>query len=157
MPSFSRRSLLLVMIALVSLPPFVAIAADSESSDTAQAEFFERKVRPLLVEHCFSCHARGSERGGLSLSNRAGLLEEATAERSSCLESDESSLIAAIEQRGDVQMPPNGKLSNEEIAILRKWIELGASWPESATKDGGGIRAGGAITDEDRQFCRFVR
>lgn len=156
MPSFSRRALLSVMITLVSLLPFVAIAADSESSDAAQAEFFERKVRPLLVEHCFSCHARGQKKGGLSLSNRAGLLAGGDSGAVIVLgKPAESSLIAAVEQRGDVQMPPNGKLSNEEIAVLRKWIELGASWPESATKDNGGIRAGGAITDEDRQFWSF--
>jgi cytochrome c551/c552 len=132
------------------------VAAETAASEELGTEFFERKVRPLLVQHCFSCHARGQKKGGLSLANRAGLLAGGDSGAVVALgKPGESSLIAAVEQTGDVQMPPNGKLSKDEIATLRKWIELGAPWPESATKDGGGIRAAGTITEEDRQFWSF--
>ncbi len=67
---------------------------------------------------------------------------------------DESLLIAAVEHRGGTEMPPNGKLSDGEIASLRKWIQLGLPWPESASKSGG-IRASGSITEEDRRFWSF--
>ncbi len=156
MPSFCQRMMLLVLTALLSGLGQSAIAAETPAADTATAEFFERKVRPLLVQHCFSCHARGQKKGGLSLANRAGVLAGGDSGAVVALgKPAESSLIAAVEQNGDVQMPPNGKLSNDEVAILRKWIELSAPWPESATTDGGGIRAAGTITEEDRQFWSF--
>ncbi len=119
------------------------------------AEFFERQVRPLFVQHCYSCHAKGQKKGGLSLADRAALLAGGESGAVIALEKpDDSLLIAAVEHRGGMAMPPNGKLSDGEIAALRKWIELGAPWPESANK-GSGIRASGSITDEDRQFWSF--
>ena len=137
------------------LGSLLAAAAAVGAEDSA-SDFFERKVRPLLVEHCFSCHARGQKKGGLSLANRAGMLAGGENGAVVSLEKPaESSLIAAVEHRGDVQMPPNGKLSKDEIEVLRKWIELGAPWPESANSTSGGLRSAGAITDEDRRFWSF--
>ncbi len=158
MPSFLPRMLLLVLTVLVSCSCLdsTAFAVDAPGDENPNAEFFERKVRPLLVQHCFSCHARGQKKGGLSLANRAGLLAGGESGAVIALgKPGESSLIVAVEQTGDVQMPPNSKLSKEEVAILRKWIELSAPWPESATKESGGIRAAGTITEEDRQFWSF--
>ncbi|MCX7420806.1 MAG: PSD1 and planctomycete cytochrome C domain-containing protein [Planctomycetia bacterium] len=156
MASFTRRMMLLLTTVLLSSFGEPVVAAEKTPPDDADTEFFERKVRPLLVQHCYSCHARGQKKGGLSLANRAGLLAGGESGAVVALgKPAESSLIAAVEQTGDVQMPPNGKLSKDEIAVLRKWVELGAPWPESATKDGGGIRAAGVITDEDRQFWSF--
>ena len=154
MPIVSSRLMWLSALAcsfgsLMSAP--VVFGAEDSASD-----FFERKVRPLLVEHCFSCHARGQKKGGLSLANRAGMLAGGENGAVVSLEKPaESSLIAAVEHRGDVQMPPNGKLSKDEIEVLRKWIELGAPWPESANSTSGGLRSAGAITDEDRRFWSF--
>ena len=125
-------------------------------SEMSANEFFERKVRPLFVEHCYSCHAKGQKKGGLSLADRAGLLAGGESGAVVALEKpDESLLIAAVEHRGGMQMPPNGKLSVGEIAVLKKWVELGAPWPESAANKSGGIRASGSITAEDRQFWSF--
>ena len=125
-------------------------------SEMSANEFFERKVRPLFVEHCYSCHAKGQKKGGLSLADRAGLLAGGESGAVVSLEKpDESLLIAAVEHRGGMQMPPNNKLSDVEIASLKKWIELGAPWPESAANKSGGIRASGSITAEDRQFWSF--
>ncbi|MCX7407518.1 MAG: PSD1 and planctomycete cytochrome C domain-containing protein [Planctomycetales bacterium] len=123
--------------------------------EMANDEFFERKVRPLLIQNCFACHAKGQKKGGLSLADRAGLLAGGDSGAVVALEKPQDSLlIAAVEHRGGVAMPPDAKLSGPEIAILKKWIELGAPWPESANK-GNGIRTSGSITDEDRQFWSF--
>ena len=46
---------------------------------------------------------------------------------------DESRLIEAVRQTGDVQMPPDGKLTDAQVAALERWIKLGAPWPESQT------------------------
>ena len=154
MPSFSRR--LMLLAAVMCGLDFVGFSSIVLGADAEGDEFFERKVRPLLVQHCFSCHARGQTKGGLSLANRAGLLAGGENGAVVSLEKPaESSLIAAVEQRGDVQMPPNGKLSKEEVEILRKWIAIGAPWPETANSSSGGIRAAGAITEEDRKFWSF--
>src|SRR5687767_3037686 len=121
MPSFLQRLLLLVLVlaAIVSWFGQLAIAAETPTADEANAEFFERKVRPLLVQHCFSCHARGQKKGGLNLSSRAGLLAGGDSGAVVALgKPGESPLIMAVERTGDVQMPPNGMLSKDEVTIL---------------------------------------
>jgi cytochrome c551/c552 len=151
MPIVRFRLMWLAAFASGFMPDAAVVAAEHSAT-----EFFERKVRPLLVEHCFSCHARGQKKGGLSLANRAGLLAGGDNGAVVSLEKPaDSPLIAAVEHRGDVQMPPNGKLAKEEIEILRKWIELGAPWPDTANSTGAGLRTAGVITNEDRQFWSF--
>lgn len=124
------------------------------AGDEAGNEFFERQVRPLLVRHCYACHGRGRAKGGLSLDSRAAML--AGGESGAVMtpgKPDESLLLAAVEYAGDVQMPPNGKLADDEIAALKQWLALGAPWPEQAP--GGGQRAGGEVAAADRQFWSF--
>ncbi|MBC8116381.1 MAG: DUF1549 domain-containing protein, partial [Candidatus Saccharimonas sp.] len=156
-----RTILLSLAFVLVEFHRAVVAAEPIASTKPAAAEmpgdeFFERKVRPLFVQHCYSCHAKGQKKGGLSLADRTGLLAGGESGAVVALEKpDDSLLIAAVEHRGGMQMPPNGKLSDGEVAALRKWIELGAPWPESTTKNSGGIRTSGSITDEDRQFWSF--
>ncbi len=101
-------------------------------------EFFEKKVRPVLAEHCYSCHSASAEkiRGGLKLDTRVDLLKggddgvvvvPGRAEM--------SRLIEAIRyQSSDLQMPPakQGKLPDEQIADLVHWVNLGAPYPEQA-------------------------
>jgi len=126
------------------------------TSERPGEEFFERKVRPLLVQHCYSCHAKGQQKGGLNLSDRAGLLAGGDSGSVVSLEKpDESLLVAAVEHRGGMQMPPNGKLSDAEVAALRQWIQAGAPWPESANPNSGGLRTAGGITADDRRFWSF--
>jgi hypothetical protein len=98
----------------------------------AEQEFFEREVRPLLVEHCYRCHsaAEGKVKGGLRLDFRDGLLgggDSGPAVEPG--EVDESLLIRAVRYgEVDLQMPPSGKLSGEEIGILERWVVEGAVW-----------------------------
>ena len=121
----------------------------------AEIEFFERKIRPLLVQHCYSCHARGQRKGGLSLDSRESLLAGGDSGTAVALgKPEESLLIAAIGYAGDVQMPPAGKLADAEIAALKEWVALGAPWPDEP-QGGGSIRADGTITEADRQFWSF--
>ncbi len=156
-----RTTLLVLAFELVEFHRAVLAAEPIVStkpvgSEMSGDEFFERKVRPLFVQHCYSCHAKGQKKGGLSLADRAGLLAGGESGAVVALEKpDESLLIAAVEHRGGTEMPPNGKLSDGEIAALRKWIQLGLPWPESAANKAGGIRTSGSITDEDRQFWSF--
>ncbi len=115
----------------IAFSAMVGFAA--ETSSTQQVEFFEQHVRPLLVEHCYSCHAGKKRQGGLSLEHRAGW--QAGGDRGPAVvpgRLDESLLLQAVRYEDDfLQMPPDGKLSDEEIAVLESWVRMGAPDPRN--------------------------
>ena len=124
------------MIASVALIWFLANGLQIRAEDTAtsdQMQFFEAKIRPLLIEHCYECHSQESDSsdGGLFLDSQAGWKRggvHGPALRAG--KPDESLLIRAVSYTdNDLQMPPQGKLSSEDLASLRKWIEMGAPDP----------------------------
>lgn len=95
-----------------------------------QTEFFETKIRPVLINRCFECHGNGQTKGGLSLENRDSFLKGG--ETGVVVEPgkpDESTLIEAIRHDGAVKMPPKHKLPEREIADLTHWVSQGAAWP----------------------------
>jgi len=92
--------------------------------------FFETDVRPVLNSNCQACHNEKTRSSGLSLATRDSVL--AGGNRGAALKPGspaESLLVQAVEQSGDLKMPPNGKLQPDQIAAIRRWIEMGASWP----------------------------
>ena len=96
-------------------------------------QFFESNVRPILVEHCYSCHATDAERirGGLVLDSKEGW-EVGGISGPAIVpgDPDDSLLIEAVRWSDeDFQMPPNRKLSDREIAILEDWVRRGAPDP----------------------------
>jgi hypothetical protein len=97
--------------------------------------FFETDVRPVLKNNCQACHNEKTRSSGLSLATRDSVL--AGGNRGAALKVGspaESLLVQAVEQSGDLKMPPSGKLQPEQIATIRRWIEMGAPWPaDSAT------------------------
>lgn len=98
----------------------------------AQVRFFESKIRPLLVEHCYECHsnASGKSRGGLRVDSREALRIGGDTGPAIVARSLEKSLLyEAITYEGDYQMPPKGKLSDDVIADFRQWILGGAADP----------------------------
>ncbi|WZP00202.1 PSD1 and planctomycete cytochrome C domain-containing protein [Isosphaeraceae bacterium EP7] len=108
------------------------------AGDVAERDFFEARVRPVLVKHCYACHSAGASKakGGLRLDDRQATL--AGGHSGPALDPgkpDESLIIQAIEQGGAVEsMPPKGKLPDTAIADLRRWVERGAFDPrEPAT------------------------
>jgi len=99
---------------------------------TAEAvAFFEKKIRPVLVEHCYKCHsAQGGEaKGGLRLDHRDAM--RAGGESGPAVvpgDVDASGLIAALRYES-FEMPPDGKLPDEVIADFAHWVKLGAPDP----------------------------
>ena len=94
----------------------------------AEEEFFETKVRPVIFDRCLDCHGREKSKGGLRLDSREAVLKGG--ESGPVVlpgKPDASPLIAAIRYDGDVQMPPKGKLKDEEIAALTEWVKRGAA------------------------------
>jgi mono/diheme cytochrome c family protein len=121
-----------------------------------EAEFFEKQVRPLLAEHCLSCHGDGAKlKGGLNLKSRAGLLTGGDSGPAAVAgKPDESLLVKAISyQLDDVRMPPKGKLGSRQIDILTQWVRMGMPWPQTiAMAD---AQKGFTITDDQRRFWAF--
>lgn len=109
------------------------IADDSLSPD--KIEFFERKIRPLLVQHCYECHSADAVelKGGLRLDIREGWkVGGESGEPVVVPESPEKSLLLhSVRQDGAASaMPPTGpKLSAEEIGDITRWIQIGAPDP----------------------------
>jgi cytochrome c553 len=119
---------------------FLAVAVDTATPNAEQLEFFENKVRPLLADKCYRCHsAKAEEKGklkaGLLLDSRAGLLKGG--DSGSALtpgDPSKSFLVEAVNYRNeDMEMPPKGKLKEEQIKILTDWVKMGAPWPGADT------------------------
>jgi mono/diheme cytochrome c family protein len=125
-----RASLLFAVLASC-LPA----SAEAQEGTAAQTEFFERRIRPLLVKHCYSCHSRDAKkiRGELLLDTRAGIQKGgASGPALVAGKPDESLIIQAVRHSDDdLKMPPNGKLSAEEIADLVAWVKMGAPDPRT--------------------------
>jgi hypothetical protein len=98
---------------------------------TEGVEFFEKKVRPLLVEHCQSCHGPKRQQAGLRLDTRADFLKGGdTGPIVKPGKPDESLLVRAVRHGDDVKMPPKGKLPDAAVEALTRWVQMGVPWPE---------------------------
>ena len=108
--------------------------ADNAAPPTAEAlEFFEKRVRPLLVMHCHKCHGAEEQKGGLRLDSRAGVLAGGDSGPAVVPgKTDEGLLLDAVAYGDLYQMPPSGKLPAADLDTLRRWVELGAPWPKEA-------------------------
>ena len=119
--------------ASTALPSYAGAAADP-----AGLEFFESKVRPIFVDHCYSCHSveAGKNKGGLHLDTRDAVLKGGDSGPALIAgEPDKSLLIKAVRYTDEnLQMPPKGKkLSAEQIAALEQWVKIGAPDPRTGT------------------------
>ncbi len=99
--------------------------------------FFETRIRPLLIQHCYECHSADTEiNGGLSLDAKAGW--ELGGDRGPALvpgEPDASLFMRAIEYKDPrLKMPPDGKLSSSAVEAFRRWIAEGAYDPRVEAK-----------------------
>ena len=149
------KSTMLVVAALSCLLT-ATLQADEPAANKISAEgraFFEKEVRPLLVKRCFECHGRSEAKGGLSLASVDGWKQGGESGPAIVAgKPDESLLIEAINY-GSWEMPPaerGGKLPEKEIAILTKWVEMGAPDPRI-----GGEVLGGMTLDEAESWWAF--
>ncbi|MEO8270314.1 MAG: DUF1549 domain-containing protein, partial [Aureliella sp.] len=97
-------------------------------------DFFEQHIRPLLIEHCYECHAAQEQSGGLRLDSRDAWQTGGDSGASLTVgKPDESRIVEAVRYENlDLQMPPSGKLTAAEIAALEKWVALGAPDPRDS-------------------------
>jgi hypothetical protein len=107
--------------------------ARADDSRTA-IDYFEREVRPILVDHCSQCHGPAKQESDLRLDSRESILKGGLS-GAAVVAGDpaKSLLIAAIRHEGDLQMPPKGKLTEAQIAAMTHWVKLGAPWPKEVS------------------------
>ena len=112
----------------------------SAAGQDARIGFFEESVRPLLRKHCFECHSHETKSpdGGLVLDSRSGWETGGDSGPAIVPGKPEISLLlkAVSYVDDDLRMPPNGQLTEAEIAVFRKWIADGAIDPRRATHRG---------------------
>jgi mono/diheme cytochrome c family protein len=97
----------------------------------AADDFFEAKIRPVLVKNCFACHT-SAQSGGLRLDSREAMLKGGRTGPAIVAGDPEHSLLleAVRQEHARVKMPPSGKLDDGDIANLSEWIRDGAKWPK---------------------------
>ncbi len=114
--------------------PLCAVAQDERRA--AGIEFFEKRIRPVLVTHCYKCHSKDEKKqGGLLLDSRATIRRGGdTGPAVVPGKPAESELIAALRYES-FEMPPKGKLPANVIADFVKWIRIGAPDPRDGDTD----------------------
>jgi len=107
-----------------------------EKFSTDQITFFENRIRPLFVNHCQSCHGSEKSESEFRVDSRSAIVRGGASEQSAALPGDASGslLIAVVRHESDYDMPPNGKLSDQEIADLSRWVNEGLPWPANETQ-----------------------
>ena len=123
----------LCALAAVGVAGSVCAGETGEDSEAraAREQYFEQNVRPLLAQNCYSCHSNKKQKGGLRLDSLDAILKGGeTGPAVVPGKPDESLLVNAINYEGP-EMPPTGKLAPEKVAILTRWILLGAPWPRN--------------------------
>jgi cytochrome c553 len=122
-----------------------------------QAELFSKKIRPLLENNCFACHSHksGKSKGHLVVDSLGALVKGGDSGPAIVPGQPEASLlIKAVGYREeDLRMPPKGKLSDDQIAMLHDWVKMGAPWPGSSEEKV--ARTPGKITAADREWWAF--
>jgi len=132
-------------------------------SAAANDDFFEQKLRPLLVAHCLECHGSDTRKrqAGLRLDSRAGWAQGGDSGPAIVPGEPERSLLIAAVRHADSapKMPPKGKLSAAQIADLETWIKEGAADPRQAPaadgSDGKPTARGPLTMAEGREFWSF--
>lgn len=125
-----------------------------ETPDPAQLKFFEERIRPVLVEHCYSCHSADAKsiKGGLLLDSREGVLSGGDSGPALVAKNAADSLLLQAMKHESLEMPPERKLSDNIIADFAKWIEDGAPDPRT----GGVVHKKQSIDiNKGREFWSF--
>ncbi len=123
----AMKQLSLLLIFAAALPSF----AEETDAQREAMKFFENEVRPVLSNRCFDCHGEKKKKGSLRLDHidfmtKGGDSGPAVVRG----DPDKSLIIQGIRYKDpDFEMPPKDKLPDKEIAVLEKWVKLGAPWP----------------------------
>ena len=111
--------------------PSTSSAQDTAKPSAEQLQFFEAKIRPVLIEHCYKCHSTesGTVRGGLGVDHREALFAGGASGPAVVPGNLDESLLWNAINYVDYEMPPNRKLPASVLADFKTWIEMGAPDP----------------------------
>lgn len=116
-----------IIVLLTYVPLIYGAPPVKESADV---EFYEKRIRPILVRHCYECHSEAAkeQQGGLLLDRQTGWFKGGETENAVVAgDVDGSLLIKAVRYQDErFQMPPTGKLDSTSIGLLEEWIRRGA-------------------------------
>ncbi len=154
----SRRRLVFHLVIAVAFAGDHMLRAD-ETPTREQLDFFEKHIRPLLVERCYECHSAQADEpeGGLRLDSRPGLL--AGGKSGPALapgDPEKSTLIRAVRYADPLlQMPPDGKLTDREIEVLVEWVRRGAPDPRTEANASAKTNPPDSHFEEARKWWAF--
>jgi hypothetical protein len=121
------------MFAIFTVLVATLLAAPLLPAQTFPAEdvrLFEAEIQPILAQNCFVCHNENLRSSDLALVSRAAVLQGGNRGPAAVPgDAAASLLLQAVEQSGDLKMPPTGKLPDEQIAAIKRWIDHGLPWP----------------------------
>jgi hypothetical protein len=108
----------------------VTVTASIHAQDPSSPDFFESRIRPILVEHCIGCHGQSHQEAGLRLDSGesfrqgsdSGLIFDSNLPH-------DSLILRAVRYQDDIRMPPDGRLTDEQIRAIEQWVKAGAVWP----------------------------
>jgi mono/diheme cytochrome c family protein len=144
----SRLRTLSIICALAAMSVSHAPAAEPTA---AQAKFFETNIRPLLVKNCVGCHGPKKHKSGLRLDSRAAMLKGGESGAAIVAgKPGESLLVEAIEYES-FEMPPKGQLPERSIELIKRWIAMGAPWPQDADVRPAGV----SFTEHEKNYWAF--
>lgn len=128
----ARRRPFLVIAICVAAGCHTSTRGGENAGETSELEFFEKKIRPVLVEHCYECHAAEAKivRGGLLLDSREGMREGGDSGPAVVPGNLEESLIIEALRHESFEMPPDNPLPKSVVADFVDWIERGAEAPQ---------------------------
>ena len=141
--------------ALAWTTPVLAVDEPVEPSlNGEELKFFEERIRPVLIEHCYSCHSADAKavKGGLVLDSREGLLVGGDSGPAIVTGKPNDSLLLQAMRHESREMPPTQKLSDEILADFETWIRLGAADPRVG---GTVIRKAAVDIVKGREFWSF--
>jgi len=121
-------------------PPLSAATkatAPPQKNDRENIDFFESRIRPVLIEHCYECHSGGSKivQGNLRLDSQLGLRLGGDSGPAVVPGNPDESLIIQSLRYGDLQMPPSGKLSENILRDFETWVLQGATDPRETPEE----------------------
>ena len=144
------------ILSWVAVATCAARALPAAPPSTEQVDFFEKQIRPILVNRCYECHsAEKKTKGGLALDTAESVLKGGdTGPALVAGDPEKSLLIEAVRYKNhDLQMPPKKQLSEAEVKTLEDWVKMGAPDP----RDTAPVAKGGRVIDinEGRKYWSF--
>lgn len=157
--SVARSALGAVRAALVCSLIATLVTTGVQAEDDGRVEFFENRIRPLLISRCSECHSSQTElSGGLGLDSAEAWQRGGDSGAAITPRDLAGSLVWRAVSYADplLQMPPDGKLSDAELSDLKRWIEEGAFDPRSSTEtDAEDAGATGLSVERAREYWSY--